>query len=195
MVVLLALLDDVPIMAIAYDNTEVPEKPVRWQMHRTLIVSSVMGLACIIQSFALLFFGIKTITDPSAGALRDAIGLHDIPGLRTVMFLQLIAGGHLVLLLTRSARSFWRRPFPSWPLLGAILVTQILAVIICAAGLLIPAIPSRLIGLVWAYNIVWMFIIDAVKLAIYRALDHLPKGQRRAANLVNVPLVPHPARS
>jgi hypothetical protein len=40
-----------------------------------------------------------------------------------------------------------------------------------------------------------MFIIDAVKLAVYRAFDDLPRGQRRAAEIVNVPLVPHPARS
>jgi H+-transporting ATPase len=194
MVVLLALLDDVPIMAIAYDHTEVPPKPVRWEMRRTLIVASVIGAACIIQSFLLLFFGIKVLTDPAAGALRAWLGLHGVGELRTVMFLQLLAGGHLVLLLTRGVRSFWRRPHPSWVLLGAIFATQFLAVVICAAGLLIPAISWRLIGVVWAYDLVWMFLTDATKLAIYRALDHLPRGQRRAADLVNVPLLPNATR-
>jgi H+-transporting ATPase len=41
MIVVLAILDDAPIMAIAYDNTEVAPKPIRWRMPRVLGVSSV----------------------------------------------------------------------------------------------------------------------------------------------------------
>jgi H+-transporting ATPase len=31
-------------MAIAYDNTEAAEKPIRWKMPRVLGVSSILGL-------------------------------------------------------------------------------------------------------------------------------------------------------
>jgi H+-transporting ATPase len=41
MIVMLALLDDVPIMTIAFDNAAVPLCPVRW--HRVLLISSVLG--------------------------------------------------------------------------------------------------------------------------------------------------------
>jgi H+-transporting ATPase len=34
MIVLLALLNDFPIMMIAYDDVPVAERPVRWRMHR-----------------------------------------------------------------------------------------------------------------------------------------------------------------
>ena len=44
MIILLALMDDVPIMTIAYDNTLLPDKPVRWNMRRLLLGSSLMGL-------------------------------------------------------------------------------------------------------------------------------------------------------
>jgi H+-transporting ATPase len=41
MIIMLALLDDIPIMTIAYDNTELPKEPVRWQMRRLLLISSI----------------------------------------------------------------------------------------------------------------------------------------------------------
>ncbi len=43
MVVLLALLNDLPIMMIAYDNAPVAPKPVRWNMTRVLTIASVLG--------------------------------------------------------------------------------------------------------------------------------------------------------
>ena len=44
------------------------------------------------------------------------------------MFLQLVAGGHLLLFVTRSEGWFFRPPFPALPLVAAILATQALAV-------------------------------------------------------------------
>jgi magnesium-transporting ATPase (P-type) len=40
MIVVLAIRDDAPIMAIAYDNTEVASKPIRWRVPRVLGVSA-----------------------------------------------------------------------------------------------------------------------------------------------------------
>ncbi len=43
MVVLLALLNDLPIMMIAYDNAPIASQPVRWDMPRVLTIASVLG--------------------------------------------------------------------------------------------------------------------------------------------------------
>ena len=48
MIVIMSLLDDVPIMTIAYDNTPVSPKPMRWKMPRLLGVSAVLGLFCVV---------------------------------------------------------------------------------------------------------------------------------------------------
>ena len=53
MIILLALLNDLPILAIAYDNTRVDIKPVRWNMPEMLTVSSALGGAVSISSFVL----------------------------------------------------------------------------------------------------------------------------------------------
>ena len=37
MIILIALLDDIPIMTIAYDNTLLPKEPVRWHMRRAVV--------------------------------------------------------------------------------------------------------------------------------------------------------------
>ena len=51
MVVLLALLNDIPIMMIAYDNAPTAERPVRWDMTRVLVIASVLGIFGVVSSF------------------------------------------------------------------------------------------------------------------------------------------------
>src|SRR5207245_6446658 len=87
-----------------------------------------------------------------------------------MMFLQLVAGGHLLLFVTRTRRAFWKPPYPNGKLFFAIVVTQIAAVFMCSQGWLVPPLPWRLIGFVWAYNLAWMIVQDIVKLWIYRML-------------------------
>ncbi len=53
MVVLLALLNDIPIMMIAYDNAPVTLGPVRWDMMRVLSIASALGIYGVFESFVL----------------------------------------------------------------------------------------------------------------------------------------------
>jgi len=158
MLIALALLDDVPIMTIAFDNASVPPQPVKWELDRVLVISSVLGLLGVIQSFGLLYLG-------------DTLHHLDHSQLQTMMFLQLVAGGHLMLFVTRTRGAFWRPPYPSSKLFLAIVLTQIAAVFMCSQGWLVPALPWGIIGFVWAYNLVWMIVQDIVKLGLYRILD------------------------
>ncbi len=163
MIILLALLDDIPIMTIAYDNTWLDKKPVRWDMHRVLTLSSFLGLLAVIQTFGLLFIG-------EQWAISEW-GL-DKQHLQSMLFLQLVAGGHLMLFVTRTNKICWLPPHPSWQLFWAILLTQVLAILMCGNGWLVPPLPWDLIGLVWLYNLVWMFVQDVAKLAVNHTLDH-----------------------
>jgi H+-transporting ATPase len=158
MLIALALLDDVPIMTIAFDNATVPPQPVRWELDRVLVISSVLGLLGVIQSFGLLYLG-------------DTVHHLDHPQLQTMMFLQLVAGGHLMLFVTRTRGAFWKPPYPSGRLLSAIVATQIAAIFMCSQGWLVPALPWEIIGFVWAYNVIWMIGQDVVKLGLYAIVD------------------------
>jgi H+-transporting ATPase len=41
----------------------------------------------------------------------------------------------------------------------------------CAYGVLVPALPWPMIGLVWVYVLVWMGVMDVVKLGYVRLAD------------------------
>jgi H+-transporting ATPase len=154
MIVVLALLDDIPIMTIAYDNVRMASTPVRWNMHKIIVFSGLMGLMATAQSFGLVLFGME---------LMSWIHL-DHAHLQTMLFLQLAAGGHMLLFVVRSRRAMILPPWPSAPLFLAVVATQIVAVLLCAYGVLAPALPWPLIGIVWLYVIGWTILTDIVKL-------------------------------
>jgi len=163
MIILLALLDDIPIMTIAYDNTELPKKPVRWQMRRLLVVSSLMGLGAVVQSFGLLMIGMEWLSNAE---WQSWIKLTQ-EQVQTAVFLQIVAGGHLLLFVMRARSSIFNPPWPAMPLVLAIVGTQAFAVLMCGFGWLVTAIPWTIIGLVWVYMLVWMIVLNVMKLAIY----------------------------
>jgi H+-transporting ATPase len=109
------------------------------------------------------------------------------------MFLQLATGGHLLLFITRSERWFFLPPFPAATLFIAILLTQMLAMLMCAFGWLVPSIPWTLIVWVIAYCIAWMFVLGGVRLLTERFAAYRTMRQAKSVNLVNQTLWMHAA--
>ena len=174
MIVVLALLDDIPIMTIAYDNVPAPPRPVRWDMHHILLFASVMGLLSVAETFGLLLIGLRWLADP---LLQEIIPL-DARQLQTVMFLQLAIGGHLLLFVVRTKSFLFRPPYPSARLFWAIVATQIAALIICYTGLGVAPVPAAAIVGVWIYCLLWMVILDVCKFAYWRLPTRDPMIQR-----------------
>lgn len=168
MIVILALLDDIPIMTIAYDNARTSSMPQKWQMGRTLTISSVLGVLAVVETFGLFLWGMHNVGQEFFNVKIDYTHLQ------TMAFLQLVVGGHLMLFVTRTKRSLLLPSYPSLPLFAAIVGTQIFAAILCGVGWdkVIPRLPWQFIGLVWIYNLVWMFILDIAKLATYAIMDN-----------------------
>jgi H+-transporting ATPase len=156
MIILLALLNDLPILAIAYDNTREDRSPVRWNMPEMLTVSSVLGISGVIASF-LLFFLLK-----EAGFSQDVI--------RTMLFLKLIVAGHSTLYITRTGGWFWQRPYPAPMLLAATFGTEILGTLIAVYGFLVEPIGWQYALWMWAYALGWFVFNDIVKWGAYRLL-------------------------
>jgi len=165
MIVILALLDDIPIMTIAYDNVRTSPTPVRWDMHRLLVFSGLMGLMATAQSFGLVLLGMEWMRDPALMAFAHMDPAH----LQTMLFLQLAAGGHMLLFVVRSRGPLIAPPWPSAPLFLAIVGTQIVAILMCGYGILVPRLPWELIGVVWLYVIGWTVITDIVKIIFRHA--------------------------
>jgi H+-transporting ATPase len=162
MIILLALLNDIPILAIAYDNTRVNTRPVRWNMPEMLAVSSVLGIAGVLASF-LLFYLLK-----ENGFSDDLI--------RSLLFLKLIVAGHSTLYITRAQGWFWRRPWPAPLLFGATFGTEIIGTLIAVYGFLITPIGWKYALWMWAYALAWFVFNDAVKIGAYRLLRQREAG-------------------
>jgi H+-transporting ATPase len=156
MIILLALLNDVPILAIAYDNTRVDRNPVRWNMTELLTVSSTLGGSGVLASF-LLFFLLKEYGFP-----EDMI--------RTLLFLKLIVAGHSTLYVTRTSGWFWQKPYPSPLLLGATFGTEVLGTLIAVYGLFVTPVGWPYALWMWAYAAGWFVINDLIKLGVHRQL-------------------------
>lgn len=167
MIVVLALLDDIPIMTIAYDNVKVSQQPARWNMHRIISFSSVMGIIALAQSFGMVLLCMYWMNNPE---LMSNLPMN-LDHLQTMVFLQLAAGGQLLIFVVRNRGALFARPLPNAKLFLAIVLTQVFAILICAFGIFVPALPLEMIGVVWIYVLVWLVIASLVKMGYYKYMD------------------------
>ncbi len=176
MIILLAFFNDVPIMTIAYDQTALPKKPVRWNMHRVIVVATSMGIVGVIGSFGMLLLAMDW--------------LHlDIGQIQTYVFLKMAVAGHLVLFVARSRDHFWKRPFPAPIMVWSAIITKGAATILAAYGFgLITPIGWTDIGIIWAYSIGSAVVTDIVKVEVYRHFQRKVSRHRRFLKTIKQPL-------
>lgn len=168
MIILLALLNDIPVMAIAYDNAPIHPEPVRWHLRETLTISTLLGVAGVISSFILLYW-------------LHAEGFS-LAVIQTIIFLKLDVAGHSTLYLTRTGRRhFWQRPWPSLAFFIPAFGTRIAGTLIAVFGIFMHPIGWGAIGLIWLYTIVWFLLNDQVKVWGFKALDHFEKRPKTRA--------------
>lgn len=158
MLILLALMNDIPIMTIAYDNTRLPPKPVRWNMRRVITTASILGAIGVFETMLLM-----VIADSWLGVSTEV--------LQSIIFLKLMIAGHMTLLVVRSRFGFWTDPKPAPILLFAIILTQLTATLIVGLGVFVTAVPWSLVGLIWLYCFFWMFVEDRAKVMVYNKFD------------------------
>lgn len=154
MIVLLALLNDIPIMTIAFDKVRYSSIPERWNMRNILLVATIFGIIGVVSSFILLLIGKEILL------LNDQI-------LQSFIYLKLSVAGHLFLFVARTRKNFWTVK-PAWKLLLAVISTQFIATIITVYGIIIPPIGWELALLVWVYSIIWFLMTDFGKILIYK---------------------------
>lgn len=157
MIVLLAILNDFPIMMIAYDNVPVSKYPVRWNMHRVLIISTTIGIVGVIETFILFYI------------VKDFFQLS-FPMIQTFIFLKLLVSGHLTIYITRNAGTIWQRPWPNLWFFCTIETTQVIGTLAAVYGLFVTPIGWGYALLIWAYALFWMLVESGVKLLLYKTV-------------------------
>jgi H+-transporting ATPase len=158
MIVLLALLNDLPIIAIAYDNVKYSDSPEKWNMRVVLGIATVLGTAGVISSFGILYIGEEMLYLSSEC-------------IQSFIYLKLSVAGHLTLFVARTRGPFWSIR-PAKVLLLAIISTQLIATLIVVYGIFLPPIGWKLALFVWVYALAWFIVNDYVKRAAYDVFDH-----------------------
>lgn len=153
MIILLALLNDLPILSIAYDNTRVQKEPVRWRMPELLTVSTMLGLIGVVASFGLFYI------------LQELGVSHDM--IQSMMFLKLVVAGHATIFVTRTPDWFWRRPYPAPILLHASFWSAVAGTLVVVYGFMVTPIGWAHALWIWAYALAWLPVNDIIKRAAY----------------------------
>jgi len=158
MIVLLALFNDAPIMAIAYDRVRYSKEPEKWDMRTVLGAATFLGLIGVVSSFFIFYVGDKILH-----LNRDI--------LQSFIFLKLAVAGHLTIFLTRTRSYFWSIK-PSGALFWSAVITKVIATLVAVYGFYIAPLGWKLALFVWGYALFAFVITDFLKVQLYRLLDH-----------------------
>jgi H+-transporting ATPase len=174
MIVMLAILNDGAILAIAYDNVIYKKKPEAWNMGLVLKIASVLGIVGVVSTFGLFWIG--------------QAGLHLVhPQIQTLMYLKLSVAGHLTILITRTRGPWWSIK-PARILLAAIVGTQVFATLMAVYGLgIMTPIGWGWAGFVWGYAVIAALLTDPIKLLAYHLIDPVREPAKPEAPLASRP--------
>ncbi len=156
MIILLALLNDLPILMIATDNTKMHQQPVRWDMKEMLILSSWLGIAGVLSSFTLFWVAMSVMKLPLAYV-------------QSMFFVKLIVAGHNTIFNTRIDTWFFNRPWPSAKLFWVSQFTAVAGTVIGVYGFgLMQPIGWGMAIFLWIYALSWFVFNDMVKIGVIR---------------------------
>ncbi len=156
MIILLALLNDLPILMIATDNTKMHKSPVRWDMKEMLVLSTWLGIAGVLSSFTLFWIAMSVMQLP-------------LDYIQSMFFVKLIVAGHNTIFNTRIDDWFFKRPWPSGKLFWISQATAVAGTIIGVYGFdLMMPIGWDMAIFLWIYALSWFVFNDAVKIAVIR---------------------------
>ncbi len=156
MIILLALLNDLPILMIATDRTKMYKKPVRWDMREMLVLSSWLGIAGVLSSFLLFWVAMEVMQLPEIYV-------------QTMFFVKMVVAGHNTIFNTRTDEWFFKKPWPSGKLFWASQLTAATGTVIGVYGFgFMEPMGWFMAILIWIYALVWFVFNDAVKVAVVK---------------------------
>lgn len=151
LLIILALLNDIPIIAVSTDNVLYNENPEKWNMKYIGGLSALLGNVGAGETLLLIYIGLSVFHLP-------------LPAILSLVFLKLIVSGHLTMLVTRSKKAFWKVR-PSKQLFVALVSTMIAGYAMTAFGLGLTSIGNTVALFVVAYAFMWFLVEDILRLA------------------------------
>lgn len=161
MIILIALLNDIPIMTIAYDHMEVSKTPTSWNMKEVLVISIGLAIVGVVSTFGLYWIGLNVWK------------LSQIQ-CSTLAFMGILCGGNLTIYLTRNKGALFSKPLPQKTFFLATLFSQVVGTLVSVYGLFtndFVGIGWRYVFYSWIYILVWFGICILTKLFLYHLVE------------------------
>lgn len=171
-IILLALFHDLQIVTIAYDHQVAGDKPETPTVFGLLLQSWTMGVLMFLQTMLLVSEGHKYLSQSYADSYIVSLANANDPTkgeldeyMETTVFLQ-ISNSSAILILSARTVGFFFTSVPAWQLLLSTGIGQIFinVWVFNAPGTLITQLKPFDIYAVWVYDILWLLILDIVKM-------------------------------
>ena len=154
-IILLALLNDIPIISLAFDRVRAVNQPSHLHLKRRFVMSSIWGLVGVVNSMGLFLIA-KYLLNLDWGIVQ------------TMFFLKLTVSGHLLIYVARTKERWWKY-LPSKIVIFATLGTQLFASLLAFTGFLMPSpIGLNFIIFVWVWSFIWMQVGEVAKILFYK---------------------------
>lgn len=147
--IVLALLNDVPIITLAFNRTTIPSRPAKIHAKRRFIRGSLFGLVGLVNSLIVVF------------ALSRWLQV-DWETIQTIFFLKLTVSGHMLIYVAHTEKR-WYKYLPSRSVIIATSLTQLLASIMALSGIFMHPISVGWVLLIWGWAFFWMQISELMK--------------------------------
>ena len=147
--IILAFLNDVPIVSLAFDRVKMTEKPAHIDARKRFTLSTLFGFTGVANSLILLFVMTNYMHLPWAM-------------IQTMFFLKLTVSGHMLVYVAHT-RQRWFTYLPSKQVIIATITTQLIATTFALTGFLTTQISLPLIILVWVWSFFWMQVSEMMK--------------------------------
>jgi len=188
LVVFLALFADLATIAVAYDNAHYEPRPVEWQLPKIWVISIVLGILLAISTWIMR----GSFYLPHGGLVQN------FGNIQAMLFLQVSLVENWLIFVTRGAATI-----PSWKLVGAIFVVDVLSTLFCVFGWLIgepgefPTLPHDAypqstngqtsivtVVTIWGYSIGVIVVVAIVYYVLLKVewIDNLGRAKRSHAD-------------
>jgi len=171
-IILLALFHDLQIVTIAYDHQIAGDKPETPTVLGLLLTSWTMGVLMFVQTMMLVAYGHMCLSDTFKSSYQTSLAnaLDETKGeldeyMETTVFLQ-ISNSSAILILSARTVGFFFTSIPAWQLILSTGIGQVFINIwvFHAPGKIITQLEPYDIYAIWAYDILWLLILDIVKM-------------------------------
>ena len=169
-VILLALLKDITMLTVSYDNVTpsrsqypttmslqaYPEEPT---LSAIFVRSFVVGAVMALSSIGFYILGYETAGEVFSHKFRDGGSYVD-----ACIYLQISLGIQMMIFNCRNPHTwFWEGNPPNWRLIVAVIFANGLVTILCLFGWVVDTIAWKDVLIIIGYDIAMFFLVDAFK--------------------------------